>query len=69
MQNLINLAISNLASDVNNCLVFTNLDFYALEDCLMDEGYTKDSKVSDIQEGIIDLFCSVGYEEFGVTEK
>ncbi len=46
-----------------------NVDWDALNKAVKDEGVNKNSDYNDIKDTVIDLFDSVGYEEFGVVDK
>ena len=46
-----------------------DVDWRGLERAVIEEGYNKNSNIDLIKEAVIDLFDSVGYEEFGVEEK
>jgi len=45
-----------------------DVDWKGLERAVIEEGYNKNSNIDLIKEAVIDLFDSVGYEEFGVEE-
>ena len=45
-----------------------DVDWGQLERAVIREGYNKNSNHDLIKEAVIDLFDSVGYEEFGVEE-
>jgi hypothetical protein len=45
-----------------------NVDWDALKEAVKDEGVNKNSDYNDIKDTVIDLFDSVGYEQFGVVE-
>ena len=45
-----------------------NVDWDALKEAVKDEGVNKNSDYNDIKDTVIDLFDSVGYEEFGVVD-
>ena len=45
-----------------------DVDWGQLERAVIREGYNKNSNIDLIKEAVIDLFDSVGYEEFGVEE-
>ena len=45
-----------------------DVDWKQLEKAVIREGYNKNSNQDLIKEAVIDLFDSVGYEEFGVEE-
>lgn len=45
-----------------------DVDWRGLERAVIEEGYNKNSNIDLIKEAVIDLFDSVGYEEFGVEE-
>jgi hypothetical protein len=61
---------------VDEILGNTALSYYELEDvdwkglerAVIREGVNKHSSLEAIKEAVIDLFDSVGYEEFGVIE-
>ena len=46
-----------------------DVDWRGLERAVIEEVYNKNSNIDLIKEAVIDLFDSVGYEEFGVEEK
>ena len=52
----------------DNSLNLDNVDWDALKEAVKDEGANKNSEYDDIKDVVIDLFESVGYEEFGVVE-
>lgn len=45
-----------------------NVDWDELKEAVEDEGVNKNSNYNDIKDVVIDLFDSVGYEQFGVVE-
>jgi hypothetical protein len=45
-----------------------DVDWKGLERAVIEEGVNKHSSLEAIKEAVIDLFDSVGYEEFGVIE-
>lgn len=52
----------------NNSFNLDNVDWDALKEAVKDEGVNKNSDYDEIKDVVIDLFESVGYEEFGVEE-
>ena len=45
-----------------------NVDWDALKEAVKDEGVNKNSCYEDIMITVVDLFETVGYEEFGIID-
>jgi hypothetical protein len=62
--------ILEVLNEMNKDLIYDliDVDLDGLKEALKEEGYTKHSSLSELQEGIQDLFDSVGCEEFQVYE-
>ncbi len=52
----------------DNSFNLKNVDWDALKEAVQDEGVNKNSCYEDIKDAVIDLFESVGYEEFGIVD-
>ena len=62
--------LKQVLNEINNDNSFnlSNVDWDALKEAVKDEGIDKNSCYEDIMITVVDLFESVGYEEFGVEE-
>ena len=62
--------LKQILNEINNDNSFNlkNVDWDALKEAVKDEGVNKNSDYNDIKDTVIDLFDSVGYEEFGVVD-
>jgi hypothetical protein len=62
--------LKRVLNEINNDNSFnlSNVDWDALKEAVKDEGVNKNSCYEDIMITVVDLFESVGYEEFGVEE-
>ena len=69
MNELIQQTLNTLNKQENDCWNLTNLNLKELKKALQDEGYGNYSEPSEIEEGILDLFDTVGCEEFGIVEE
>ena len=52
----------------DNSFNLKNVDWDALKEAVKDEGVNKNSCYEDIMITVVDLFETVGYEEFGVVD-
>ena len=68
MNELILQVLNKINKAENDCFDLTNLNLKELKEALKEEGYTKLSKPSEIEEGILDLFDTIGCGEFGIIE-
>ena len=62
--------LKQILNEINddNSFNLKNVDWDALKEAVQDEGVNKNSDYEDIKDTVIDLFDSVGYEEFGVVD-
>lgn len=62
--------LKQILNEINddNSFNLKNVDWDALKEAVKDEGVNKNSDYDDIKDTVIDLFDSVGYEEFGVVD-
>ena len=62
--------LKEILNEINddNSFYLGNVDWDALKDAVKDEGVNAKSDYDEIKDVVIDLFESVGYEEFGVEE-
>ena len=67
MEELIENILMQINKEENNCFDLTDLNTKELKKALKEEGYNKYSDPVDIKEGILDLFDTVGPEQFGVV--
>ena len=65
-----NTVLKHILNEINddNSFNLKNVDWDALKEAVKDEGINNDSCYEDIKDAIIDLFESVGYEEFGIVD-
>lgn len=68
MNEKIQQVLNKLNKEENGCWDLTNLNLKELKEALKEEGYNKHSELSEIEEGILDLFDTIGYAEFGIIE-
>jgi hypothetical protein len=68
MNELILQVLNKINEAENGCFDLTNLNLKELKEALKEEGYSKHSKPSEIEEGILDLFDTIGCSEFGIIE-
>ena len=63
--------LKQILNEINddNSFNLSCVDWYALEEAVKDEGVNKNSDYEDIKDCVVDLFDSVGYEEFGIVDK
>jgi len=66
MLNIVRQIVNQINND--NCLNLVNANWHELMTAVHEEGVTKHSHVDEIKNTIIDLFDSVGYNEFGITD-
>jgi len=66
MEELIENILMQINKEENNCFDLTDLNTKELKKALKEEGLNKHSDPVDIKEGILDLFDTVGPEQFGV---
>jgi len=66
MLNIVRQIVNQINND--NCLNLVNANWHELMTAVQEEGVTKHSHVEEIKDTIIDLFDSVGYNEFGITD-
>jgi hypothetical protein len=52
----------------DNSFNLKNVDWDALKEAVQDEGVNKNSCYEDIMITVVDLFETVGYEEFGIVD-
>jgi hypothetical protein len=62
--------LKQILNEINddNSFNLDNVDWDALKEAVKDEGYSKYSTNEDIKSYVIDLFETVGYEEFGIVD-
>ena len=62
--------LKQILNEINddNSFNLKNVDWDALKEAVQDEGVNKNSCYEDIKITVVDLFESVGYEEFGVVD-
>jgi len=62
--------LKQILNDINidNSFNLKNVDLDALKEAVKDEGVNKNSDYNDIKDTVIDLFETVGYEEFGIVD-
>ena len=62
--------LKKILNEINddNSFNLKNVDWDALKEAVKDEGVNNDSCYEDIKDAVIDLFESVGYEEFGIVD-
>ncbi len=62
--------LKQILNEINddNAFNLKNVDWDALKEAVKDEGVNKNSDYNDIKDVVIDLFETVGYEEFGVAD-
>jgi hypothetical protein len=62
--------LKQILNDINidNSFNLKNVDWDALKEAVKDEGVNKNSDYNDIKDTVIDLFETVGYEEFGIVD-
>lgn len=62
--------LKQILNEINedNSFNLKNADWDALKEAVKDEGVSKNSDYDDIKDCVIDLFESVGYEEFGIVD-
>lgn len=62
--------LKQILNEINedNSFNLTNVDWDALKEAVKDEGVSKNSDYDDIKDCVVDLFESVGYEEFGIVD-
>jgi acetyl-CoA acetyltransferase len=60
--------ILNEINNDENSFNLDNVDWDALKEAVKDEGVNKNSDYEDIKDVVLDLFESVGYEEFGIVD-
>ena len=65
-----NTVLKHILNEINddNSFNLKNVDWDALKEAVKDEGINNDSCYEDIKDTVIDLFESVGYEEFGIVD-
>ena len=65
-----NTVLKHILNEINddNSFNLKNVDWDALKEAVKDEGINNDSCYEDIKDAVIDLFESVGYEEFGIVD-
>jgi hypothetical protein len=63
--------LKQIVNDINQDGDFDidNVDWDALKEAVKEEGCNKSSPYEDIHITVIDLFETVGYEEFGIKDK
>ena len=62
--------LKQILNEINddNSFNLKNVDWDALKEAVQDEGVNKNSDYDEIKDTVIDLFETVGYEEFGVVD-
>lgn len=62
--------LEEILNEINNDNSFDlgNVDWDALKEAVKDEGVNKNSCYEDIMITVVDLFETVGYEEFGIVD-
>ena len=62
--------LKQILNEINddNSFNLKNVDWDALKEAVKDEGVNKNSCYEDIMITVVDLFETVGYEEFGVVD-
>ncbi len=62
--------LKQILNEINDDDAFNlqNVDWDALKEAVKDEGVNKNSDYENIKDTVIDLFGSVGYEEFGIID-
>ena len=62
--------LKKILNEINddNSFNLKNVDWNALKEAVKDEGANNNSCYEDIKDTVIDLFESVGYEEFGIVD-
>ena len=62
--------LKQILNEINDDHSFNlkNVDWDALKEAVKDEGVNKNSDYNDIKDCVVDLFESVGYEEFGIAD-
>ena len=62
--------LKQILNEINddNSFNLKNVDWDALKEAVKDEGVNKNSDYDEIKDVVIDLFETVGYEEFGVVD-
>ena len=62
--------LKQILNEINddNSFNLKNVDWDALKEAVKDEGVNKNSCYEDIKITVVDLFESVGYEEFGIID-
>ena len=62
--------LKQILNEINddNSFNLKNVDWDALKEAVQDEGVNKNSDYDEIKDVVIDLFETVGYEEFGVVD-
>ena len=62
--------LKQILNEINddNSFNLKNVDWDALKEAVQDEGVNKNSCYEDIMITVVDLFESVGYEEFGIVD-
>lgn len=66
MKTILKQVLNEINDD--NSFNLKNVDWNALKEAVQDEGVNKNSCYEDIMITVIDLFETVGYEEFGITD-
>ena len=62
--------LKQILNEINddNSFNLKNVDWDALKEAVQDEGVNKNSCYEDIMITVVDLFETVGYEEFGIVD-
>ena len=62
--------LKKILNEINNDNSFNlgNVDWDVLKEAVKDEGVNKNSCYEDIMNTVVDLFETVGYEEFGIVD-
>ena len=62
--------LKQILNEINddNSFNLSCVDWDALKEAVKDEGVNKNSDYDDIKDRVVDLFDSVGYEEFGIVD-
>ena len=62
--------LKQILNEINddNSFNLKNVYWDALKEAVQDEGVNKNSDYDEIKDVVIDLFETVGYEEFGIVD-
>ena len=66
MKSILKQILNKINED--NSFNLKNVDWDALKEAVKDEGVNKNSCYEDIMITVVDLFETVGYEEFGIVD-